>query len=168
MVSAISERNVSAGPEGPATAVHGIRLSRPGRLWRSLGAAVVIALLLAASAYGTDDDFPVGPMVQFAFSVPPAGEIPSHWLEADTAAGTHVRLPMTALGAGLKRAEVEGQIGRFIRDPALLQGVAGAQRRLHPGRPTLTRLYVVMEVTRLDHGRPAGVSRRTLVTWDVR
>jgi hypothetical protein len=148
--------------------IHEIRLSRYGRLGRSLSAAAVIALLLTASASGTDDDFPLGPMVQFAFSVPPAGEIRSHWLEADTTAGDHIKLSMSALGAGLKRAEVEGQMGRFVRDPSLLQGIADAQHRLHPGQPALTRLYVVMKVTKLNHGRPVGDSMRTVVTWDVR
>ncbi|WP_433188163.1 hypothetical protein [Actinoallomurus sp. CA-150999] len=144
------------------------RLSRPGRFWRSLSAAAVIALLLIASAYGNDDDFPVGPMVQFAFSVPPAGEIRSHWLEADTTTGAHIKLSMSALGAGLKRAEVEGQMGRFVRDPSLLQGIADAQRRLHPGQPAFSRLYVIMKVTKLDHGRPAGDTVQTVVTWNVR
>jgi hypothetical protein len=106
--------------------------------------------------------------VQFAFSIPPAGEIRAHWLEADTTAGTHVRLSMDAAGAGLKRAEVEGQMGRFIRDPSLLQGIADAQRRRHPDQPGYLRLYVVMEVTKLDHGRPAGKYTQTRVTWTVR
>jgi hypothetical protein len=145
-----------------------VRLPRPGRLVRSLCAAAVIALLLTASAYGTDDDFPVGPMVQFAFSVPPAGEIRSHWLEADTTAGQHVKLSMDAVGPGMKRAEVEGQMGRFVRNPSLLQGIADAQHRLHPRQPALTKIYVVMQVTKLDHGRPAGDTTQTVVTWDVR
>ena len=144
------------------------RLSGPARLWRSLTAASVVGTLMVASAYGTDDDFPVGPMVQFAFSVPPSGEIRSHWLEADTRAGTHVKLSMDAVGTGLKRAEVEGQMGRFIRRPSLLQVIADARRRLHPEEPGFTRLYVVMKVIELRHGRPAGDYTQTRATWDVR
>lgn len=144
------------------------RLGGGARAWRAGAAGAVILTLLLCSAWGTDDDFPVGPMVQFAFSVPPAGEIRSHWLEADTTAGTRIKVSMSAAGGGLKRAEVEGQMGRFIRDPSLLQGIADAQRRRHPDQPGYRRLYVVMEVTKLDHGRPAGTYRQIRVTWNVR
>jgi hypothetical protein len=145
-----------------------MRLGICARAWRAGAAGAVIVALLYGSAWGTDDHFPVGPMVQYAFSIPAAGEIRSHWLEADTTAGRRIVLSTSAAGAGLKRAEVEGQIGRFIRDPSLLQGVAEAQRRRHPVQPGYRRLYVVVQVTKLDHGRPAGRYIVTRVTWDVR
>ncbi|MQY09759.1 hypothetical protein [Actinomadura macrotermitis] len=145
------------------------QLSTLGRLWRSLAAAAVIGALFYTSSYGTDDDFPIGPMSQFAFSVKSdGGEINSHWLEADTVAGTHVKLSMDAVGAGMKRAEVEGQMGRFVRDPSLLQGIADAQRRLRPDAPRLTRIYVVSQVKTLEHGRVVAVRTSNRVSWDVR
>lgn len=145
------------------------RLSTPGRLWRTLAAATVIGTLLYTTSCGTDDDFPLGPMTQFAFSVKDdGGEIHSHWLEADTAAGTHVKLPMDAVGAGMKRAEIEGQMTRIVRDPSLLQGIADAQRRLHPDRPALTRIYLVHQVKTLRDGKVVATSVRNRAVWAVR
>jgi hypothetical protein len=144
------------------------RLGGCARSWRAGAAGAAMVALFYGSAWGTDDHFPVGPMVQYAFSIPPAGEIRSHWLEADTTAGTRVRLSTRAAGAGLKRAEIEGQIGRFIRDPSLLQGIADAQRRRHPDQPGYRRLYVVVQVTKLDRGRPVSRHILTRVTWNVR
>lgn len=146
-----------------------VRLGTRARLWRSLTAAAVIGTLLSTSAYGADDDFPFGPMTQFAFSVNnDGGEIHSHWLEADTAAGAHVRLSMDAVGPGMKRAEIEGQMDRLVRDPSLLQGIAGGQRRLHPSEPRLTRIYIVKQVQTLKHGKVVSATRTNRVVWDVR
>jgi hypothetical protein len=145
------------------------RLGRLGRCWRLVATALVLAGLFYGSAWGGDDDFPLGPMTQFAFYVASdGGEIHSHWLEADTTAGTHVKVSMDAVGVGLKRAEVEGQLGRFLRDPSLLQGVADAQRRLHPGQPAYTRIHLVQRVQTLRRGRVVATATHDRVTWTVR
>lgn len=146
-----------------------LRLGARARLWRSLAAAVFVAALLFTSAFGSNDDFPIGPMTQFAFSVKnDGGTIGSFWLEADTAEGRHVELSRDAVGTGMKRAEIEGQMGRIVRDPSLLQGIADGQHRLHPGDPRLTRIYVVEEIKRLEHGKVASTRRVNRVVWDVR
>lgn len=151
------------GPSGPQ------RLGRAGRLWRAGVTSLVLAALFYGSAWGSDDDFPLGPMTQFAFAVESdGGEIHSHWLEADTTAGTRVKLPMDAVGAGLKRAEVEGQVDLFARDPSLLQGIADAQRRLHPDRPAYTKIYVVKQIRTLRKGRVVSTSTMIRVSWEVR
>jgi hypothetical protein len=139
------------------------------RLWRTAVAGAATLILLYTSWFGADDDFPLGPMTQYAFSVKSdGGEIHSHWLEADTAAGTHVRLSMDAVGSGMKRAEVEGQMTRLARDPSLLRGIADAQRRLRPGSPKLTRIYIVKQVKTLSHGRVVAQRTTNHVVWDVR
>jgi hypothetical protein len=144
-------------------------LSRAGRLWRSLATAAVLAALLCSSAFGSDDHFPLGPMTQFAFAVDnDGGEIHSHWLEADTADGRHVKLPMDAVGAGLKRAEIEGQLTRLVADPSLLQGIADGYRRLHPDEPALTKVYLVHQVRTLRGGKVASTTQRNRAVWEVR
>ena len=146
-----------------------LRLGRRARLWRSLAGAAAVGALCCTSAYGSNDDFPFGPMTQFAFSVKnDGGVIGSYWLEADTAAGTHVPLSFDAVGTGMKRAEIEGQMPRIVRDPSLLQGIADGQRRLHPDEPRLTRIYVVREIKKLEHGRVVSTTRQNRVVWDVR
>ncbi|MEU8345581.1 hypothetical protein SAMN05443665_101662 [Actinomadura meyerae] len=146
-----------------------LRLGPRARLWRSLSGAAVVGALCYTSAYGSNDDFPLGPMTQFAFSVKnDGGVIGSYWLEADTAAGEHVKLSFDAVGTGMKRAEIEGQMPRIVRDPSLLQGIADAQRRLHPEQPRFTRIYVVREIRKLEHGKVVSTSRQNRVVWDVR
>lgn len=145
------------------------RLGSRGRLWRSLATAAVIGALFHSSVSGGDDDFPLGPMAQFAFSVEnDGGEINSHWLEADTATGAHVKLSMDAVGPGMKRAEIEGQMSRLVRDPSLLQGIAEGRHRLHPEMPRLTRIYIVQQVKTLKHGKVVSTVQSNRVTWDVR
>ena len=146
-----------------------LRLSAGARLWRSLAGAAFVAALLSASAFGSNDDFPIGPMTQFAFSVKnDGGTIGSFWLEADTAEGRHVELSRDAVGTGMKRAEIEGQMDRIVHDPSLLQGIAEGQHRLHPGDPRLTRIYVVEEIKKLAHGEVVSTRRVNRVVWDVR
>ncbi|MGK5558983.1 hypothetical protein ACSNOI_46020 [Actinomadura kijaniata] len=143
-------------------------LGRVPRLWRSLAAAAVTATLVLTTVAGTDDDFPLGPMTQFAFSVSDdGGQIQSHWLEAETRDGTRLRLPMDAMGAGLKRAEVEGQVKRFVADPSLLEGIARQQNARRPDRP-LARIIVVREIKQLRRGRVVSTTTEPRVTWEVR
>lgn len=131
--------------------------------------AAVLGALFFTTFWGEDDHFPLGPMTQFAFSVKSdGGEIHSHWLEAETADGRRIKLPWDAVGAGLKRAEVEGQAERFRRDPALLQGVADAQRRLRPGGPRYARIYLVREIKTLRSGRVVSSRREDRASWSVR
>lgn len=146
-----------------------LRLGPRARLWRSLAGAAAVGALLFTSTYGSNDDFPLGPMTQFAFSVKDdGGTISSYWLEADTAAGTHVTLSFDAVATGMKRAEIEGQMPRIRRDPPLLQGIADGQRRLHPDRPRLTRIYVVQEIKTLKRGKVVSTMRQNRVVWDVK
>jgi hypothetical protein len=145
------------------------RLSPVSRAWRLGATGAVLGGLLLASAYGTNDDFPLGPMTQFAFYIPSnGGTINAQWLEADTAGGRHVMVPTDAGDSGLKRAEVEGQISRLVHDPALLQGIADAQRRLHPGASPYTRIYLVKQIKTLRDGRVRSTRMLTLATWTVR
>lgn len=146
-----------------------LRLGRRARLWRSAAGTALAGALLYTSAFGSNDAFPLGPMTQFAFSVKDdGGTISSYWLEADTADGRHIELSRDAVGTGMKRAEIEGQMSRIVRDPSLLQGIADGQRRLHPDEPRLTRIYVVQEVKTLKHGKVVATRKRNRVVWNVR
>jgi hypothetical protein len=128
----------------------------------------VAALLLYGSAWGGDDQFPFGPMNQYSFRTDPNGGISALWLDADTAAGTHLRLNIaSSADVGIARAELEGQFDRIRADPSRLQELAEAWARLHPDRPRLTRLTMGQDVTQLHHGRPAGRHTDVLTHWDV-
>jgi len=144
-----------------------LTLGRAGRTWRLVAVALAMAALAYGTIRGTDDDFPAGPMVQFAFYVPPDGVISSVYVDADTTAGTRVHVHLSSAGVGLPRAEVEGQFARIVADPSLLQGIADAQRRLHPDQPQFTRLYLMQEITTLHDRRPGSHQIRTAAVWTV-
>ena len=160
------------GIDSAGTDAAGISTRRPlpaaGRRWRLTITVLVLAALGYGTVRGTDDLFPFGPLVQFAFSVDPDGEIRSTFMEADTTAGTHVQVRLSAKGVGIARAEIEGELTKIERDPSLLQGIADAQRRLHPAEPQFTRLYLVTDVTELRDGVAAGRRTETVATWTVR
>jgi len=145
------------------------RLGRLGRAWRTAALLALVGILFWNSAYGEDDDFPLGPMTQFAFYVQSSGgQINSRWLEADTAGGAHIKLSFNASGSGLKRAEVEGQSGLIQRDPSLLQGIADRLNQGRTGPSRLTRIYVVHETKTLDKGKVVRTVQTNQAVWDVR
>jgi hypothetical protein len=89
-------------------------------------------------------------------------------LDADTAAGAHIRLNIAGSDdVGVARAELEGQLDRILADPSRLQELAQAWARLHPDRPRLIRLTVGQDVTQLQHGRPVGRHTDVFTHWDV-
>lgn len=144
-----------------------IRLSPGGTRVRLWVTAIGLVALLAGTVVGSDDHFPFGPMVQFAFSVPSNSVIDDTWVEAVTSTGARVKVPLTPAGVGLRRAEIEGQLSRIVAEPRLLGALATAHHRLHPDEPTYRRIEVVTQRTRLQGGRPAEVTRSVVAGWDA-
>jgi hypothetical protein len=144
------------------------RLSPVGKGWR-LGAVVGFLVLLALGTYSnTDDSFPFGPLAQYSTSPDLDAEINSAYVLADTTEGTRVRVPLNATGTGIGRAEVEGQLGRIIENPELLQAIANAFAKVHPHRPQYTYLYLMQDTTDLEDGKAAGPRvTRLLAEWEV-
>jgi hypothetical protein len=143
------------------------RLSRAQLSWRVTVAALGVALVARGSLVGSDVQWPFAPMSQFAFAVSPQGTIRSNYVEADTSAGTTVRVPLDAAGVGLRRAEVEGQLGRFVADPALLGSIAQAATALHPEWPRYVRLRLMQQVTPLNNGKTTSPYVTILASYDV-
>jgi hypothetical protein len=144
------------------------RVSRSGAALRLTAATVGVGVLLYGTVWGTDDMFPFGPLVQYAFFVDPNGEIRSTVIDADTDEGQLVRVPLSLDGVGIKRAEIEGQLTKIVADPSLLQAVATAQRDRNPEQPQYERLYLRQKVTELVDGEIGASRMETLATWDVR
>ena len=135
-----------------------------GRSIRALATAGVLLLLLAGTARGEDDHFPFGPFRMFSRTTKSTGRVTASRIEAVTADGRTVTIADARLG--LRRAEIEGQIPRFRRDPALLGHLVEAYERFQPDAAELVRLRVVNDISRLTDGRVT--SRETLVvaTWE--
>jgi hypothetical protein len=137
-------------------------LSTRGRRIRMLAITAVIAMLVAGTLWGQDDHFPFGPFRMYSVRNKFDGRIKGTLMEVVDAGGRVSTVEIRADEFGLRRAEVEGQIERFERDPGLLRHVARAYERLHPGEQIVAlRLYY--EITRLSSGRPMGMPTRTLV-----
>ena len=139
-------------------------LTASGRRVRVAVTLAVAALTFAGTLVGQDDDFPFGPFRMYSTRDDPNGTVVSTRVEAVDAAG-RLRV-VDERSTGLKRAEVEGQVRRFVQDPALLGALARAHQRLRPEEPRLTELRVVERVYALRDSRPTGEqTERVVVRW---
>jgi hypothetical protein len=141
------------------------RLRRPALVWRTVALLAGSLLVTYGTLFGNDIDWPFAPMAQFAFRVGADDAIHSTFLQARTAGGDVITVPITPHNLGIARAEIEGQQQAIMRDPRLLRDLADAYARLHPDEPRLTQLWLRDRVTLLKNGRAAGVRVDTLVGW---
>ncbi len=139
-------------------------LTAAGRRARVVITLAVAALTLAGTLVGQDDDFPFGPFRMYSTRDDPDGAVVSTRVEARDSSG---RLrTVDERSTGLRRAEVEGQVGRFVADPELLGALSRAHDRLRPGEPPFLEVRVVERVYELRDSRPTGEqSERVVVTW---
>jgi hypothetical protein len=140
-------------------------LTRASRLPRLAVVAVVLALLAVGSWKGTDDAFPVGPFVMFAFTTPPDGEVRSAAVEAVDDTGRRLPVALEPEEVGLRRAEMEGQLGKVVADPSRLGALAAAHARLRPEQPRWQQVDLVERRVQLHQGRASGETRVVLASW---
>jgi hypothetical protein len=132
-----------------------------GRRARLLAATVVFGLLLLGTWRGDDDHFPFGPFRMYASTQ--SFDAPTSWLllEADTADGSHIELGES--DSGLRRAELEGQVGQLSADPSRLAGVAAAYHRRHPTAPALVAVQLVQRSQPMRDGQPVGATTDAVI-----
>lgn len=135
--------------------------------WRAAATLVVGVGVLMGTLVGKDSWWPLAPMSQYAFDVDSGGEIRSTYVDADTTAGTTVRVAFGMGGIGLGRAELEGQLGRVVADPSLLEAIAVTHARRLPDEPRYTELRVMQRVSQLSGGEEVSRENRLLATWVV-
>ncbi|GII92770.1 hypothetical protein Ssi02_30010 [Sinosporangium siamense] len=153
---------------GKRAMVSAMSLSPYAKAWRVTITGAVAAGLFYGTVWGTDDFFPLGPMVQYAFSIPPDGEIRSLHLFARTTAGQEVEIPLEPYYVGVRRAEIESHLGRHRQDPSLLQHLADAHRRLRPGDAAPATLTLRTKVIKLKDRVPSATRFIEEVSWQVR
>ena len=142
-------------------------VSSTGRRLRMLATTVVLVMLLAGTFWGQDDHFPFGPFRMYSIRNKLDGKIRGAVMEVVDAEGRATAVEIRSDEVGLRRAEIEGQLDRFERDPSLLRHLVHAYEELHPGQHVaVLRLY--HETTRLANGRPAGPVTRALVAEWIR
>ncbi|MDT7538938.1 MAG: hypothetical protein QOI82_2523 [Actinomycetota bacterium] len=136
-------------------------LTATGRRLRLGVTVVAFGLLLAGTAIGQDDAFPFGPLRMYATRDDPDGLVVSTRVEAVDATGRVLVVPDSA--TGLRRAEIEGQVGRFRADPDLLAQISLAHDRLHPDQSPYDVVRVVERRYRLHDSRPTGEQTEQVV-----
>jgi hypothetical protein len=142
------------------------RLGGRGLVTRMVATAVGLALLLAGTLVGTDDDFPFGPFRMFATTDDWNEPISIARAEITDATGRTVEL--TPANSGVRRAEVEGQLTRFRADPRLLTGLAEAYRAHNPDRPAPRTVAVVLRHHQISRSGPTGrYTDEVVATWEL-
>lgn len=145
------------------------RLSRRGLGWRFSAVVACLAVLIAAQLVDTDDYFPLGSLSQYGAPKDLNGTVRSVYLEARFPGEREPReLGLSHGSTGVARGEIEGQLGRFIDDPSLLQSIADAHAELRPDRPQPEVLYLRRSVQQLEDGHAVGdPAILTLAEWAV-
>src|SRR6266540_2939946 len=152
--------DAARGATGSSVGVH----RGASRRLRLVAAALVFGLLLVGTVRGADDDFPFGPFRMYASRQSLDGVTSWYRIEAVTDTGQLIFVPGAAYG--MRRAELEGQIPRFVAHPALLGELAVAYERRRPRSPRLVEIRLVRHRQRLAGGQPVGPPVEEVVaTW---
>jgi hypothetical protein len=142
----VGEANTVAGPVE--------RLSAGGKRIRLGLTTAALAALLLGTVIGQDDAFPFGPFRMYSTTDDLNAPVASTRVEAVNSAGR--RFALTDEMTGMRRAEIEGQLGRFRADPRLLAALATGYARRHGQAPRLVLIEVITRHFALRNGRPTG------------
>ena len=134
------------------------RLSPRGRAVRVAVTLVGALLLLAGTAWGSDDDFPFGPFRMYAGVNGPDDPAPDTRVEARDVTGS--TLLLTERNTGVRRAEIEGLEALYVGQPDRLASLAEAYQRLNPDAPRVDRVALIVRWHEIKGGRVTGH------TWD--
>lgn len=141
-------------------------LGVPGKVVRLGLTGVALGLLVAGTVVGSDDHFPFGPFSMYSSAHDPNAGVVSNTVEAVLDDGRVVAV--SDGDTGMRRAEVEGQLPRFIADPQALGYLAVAHERRRPDAPRYAAVRVVRRSYQLRAGRPAGAVTEDVVAEWVR
>jgi hypothetical protein len=134
-----------------------------GRRLRGVATLAVAALLLAGSVWGSDDDFPFGPFRMYAGVNDPNGVVISSYMQAVLPGGKVIRVDER--GTGLRRAELEAEVGDFTRAPATLARIAKAHAELHPDEAPYIEVQVVQLAQHLHNAALAEQTTKVIAEW---
>jgi hypothetical protein len=143
-----------------------VTLSRRGRRVRVGITIIVGAMLLAGSIWGSDDDFPFGPFSMYAGVNGPDDAAPDTRIEGVDATGRTIIL--TESNAGVRRAEIEGQLAEYEAHGERLAPIAAEYARLNPTAPPIVRVSVIVRLYEIRHSRVTGRWHDEVhATWQV-
>ena len=142
-------------------------LGRRARLARMVAATIGLLLVTAGTAFGSDDDFPVGPLRMYSVRDDPNGTVTQAVVLAVTATGRTV--DVTDTSGAPRRAELEGRLGALEGDPSTFASVA---RTFMPGSgridgDAVVEIRLVQRSFRLHSGRAGPAADRVVAAWRV-
>lgn len=141
-------------------------LSHRGRRARIVATVVGVALLLAGTLVGTDDDFPFGPFRMFATTNSWDEPIRTARAEIITTDGGTIEL--TEHNSGVRRAELEGQLDRFRAEPSRLAPLAAAYRARNPDADRPASVTVLVRNHEIGRTGPTGhYTDEVVATWKL-
>src|ERR1700754_1600390 len=138
-----------------------IQLSRWGRRSRVWCSLAVLALLLAGTFWGQDDDFPFGPFRMYSTAPCRDEDAKDTRVEGVDVAGRTV--PLTETNTGIRRAEIEGQEQAYAADPSRLNRIAMSYREHTPGAAPLHQVRIVVRWHGVRDSRPTGTYRDDVI-----
>ncbi len=140
-------------------------MTRRGRTLRLAVTAALVALALVGSAWGLDDAFPFGPMRMYARTRSLDSPVYDTWPWAVDETGREFRMSEALLG--VRRAEIEGQLGRFQEDPSRLGLLAATYAARHPSAPPIAEIEIRTRKVEMDDGVPTGDEETTVrARWE--
>lgn len=125
-----------------------------GRWVRGLGTFAVLTGLLVGTFWGDDEHFPFGPFRMYSTTNQLDGHVDAPVVWGVTESGEEIQLQWEWIG--MRRAEIEGQIRRFEKDPDALRYVDEAYDHFYPEGEDLVSIKLREEVQILEDGRPVG------------
>jgi hypothetical protein len=139
-------------------------LTRRGRWIRVAFTLAAAVLLVWGTFWGDDDDFPFGPFRMYASAPGPNQAAKDSRVEGVDVTGKVV--PLTETNSGIRRAEIEGQEGAYVADPARLREVADAYAVRNPAAPALREVRLVIRWHGVKHSRPTGTwTDQVIADW---
>lgn len=127
---------------------------------------VVGALLLLGTWRGDDDNFPFGPFRMYSTKQELDGQVRSLQLWGQDRRGRWQMLDIDDFG--LRRADIEGQIGKLEEGPTVvLSELAASYERIHGEEMPWAALQLRDRIFTLVGGRPAAERVRVVGTWTV-
>jgi hypothetical protein len=142
------------------------QLSPASRRLRGFALAAVVVGLVVGTFWGDDDNFPFGPFRMFSTTNTLDGHVDAAEVWAVDVAGREFQIEWSDIG--LRRAEIEGQMPRFIEDPEALRYVADAYEHFNPDAPELKVVKLRESVQILRDGRPHGEPTKVLLAqWNA-
>ena len=138
-------------------------LRASGRRIRVAASTAGIALLLYGTFWGSDHDFPFGPLHMYSRYYPATGIVTSTSLQATNADG-RTRF-VTQADIGVARGDIEGQLPEYEADPGRLGELAAAFHRRHPLAPPLVSMQIVQKQWHLKNRALVDTTTVTLVSW---